>query len=93
MPEKFYTIAEVCELLNVSRPTVNRWLATGKLRSIKLDRARRIPASAIQELVDAGAAKARATLQHDESDTSASEQGYQDMKAHSPDLEGGNADA
>ena len=31
-----YKIAEICQLFNISRPTVNDWIKHGKLRRVKI---------------------------------------------------------
>lgn len=51
MPEEIYTIPQVCEMFGVSRSTMVRWMNSGKIRSFKIGQRRRIPESAIQELI------------------------------------------
>lgn len=52
--ERLYTIAEVAELWQLSRDTIERLLARGELRHVSIGaRRRRIPASALSEYVDA----------------------------------------
>ncbi len=61
MPEKLpkltYSTREVAMMLGVSRPTVDRLVANGRLPSVDLGRTRRtlIPAWAIEELIQAPA--------------------------------------
>ncbi|WP_373278779.1 helix-turn-helix domain-containing protein [Gordonia amarae] len=55
MPEKLYTVPQVCEMFGVSRSTMVRWMSTGKIRSFKIGQRRRIPESAIQEVIDGAA--------------------------------------
>jgi excisionase family DNA binding protein len=45
------TIDEACERLSISRPTFYELVHAGKLRSIKIGAARRVPASALEEFV------------------------------------------
>lgn len=45
--------AEAARLLGVSRDTVYVLMRSGRLRSVKLDRARLIPLAAIEELLSA----------------------------------------
>lgn len=40
---EFLTIAETCELLRVSRVTLNKWIKDGKIKTIKYDKVVRIP--------------------------------------------------
>lgn len=47
--EKYLTINEVCELLRVSRQTVTEWMKRGKIKSLKIDRAVRIPANQFED--------------------------------------------
>lgn len=51
MAETLRTIPEVAAQLRASKTSVYKLIETGELRSIKLGRARRIPASAIDELI------------------------------------------
>lgn len=45
------TAEEAADRLSVSRSTVYDLIRTGELRSVKIGRARRVPASAIDDLV------------------------------------------
>jgi len=42
MADKYLKIQEVCELLKVSRSTVNRWISSRKLQSKKIGRLVRV---------------------------------------------------
>ncbi|MER7006671.1 helix-turn-helix domain-containing protein [Dactylosporangium sp. NPDC000555] len=50
--------AEAARLLGVSRDTVYVLMRSGRLRSVKLDRARLIPLAAIEELLSASGEEA-----------------------------------
>jgi len=45
------TVDEVCGRLHLSRPVVYELINAGRVRSIKIGRARRIPARALEEFV------------------------------------------
>ena len=51
---RLYTIEEVEGLLQMSRPTVNRMIKSGKLRITKIGRGVRIPEASLIELINAG---------------------------------------
>jgi excisionase family DNA binding protein len=52
--ERLYSIAEVAELWQLSRDTIERLLRRGELRYVQIGpRRRRIPASALDEYVEA----------------------------------------
>ena len=51
---KLFSIEEVKDSLSVSRPTVNRLIASGTLRTCRIGRAVRIPESALLELIEKG---------------------------------------
>lgn len=51
-----FRIDEVAELAGISRATIYRLIATGKLRTIKIGRRRLIPAAALHSLTEKGAA-------------------------------------
>ena len=48
--EKFLTVEQVSDLLQVHLDTVRFWLRTGKLPGVKVGRAWRIPEGALQTL-------------------------------------------
>jgi excisionase family DNA binding protein len=49
--EKYWTPEEIAERLKINVRTVNRWIASGKLRAIRVGRLWRVPDSAIREFV------------------------------------------
>ena len=51
---RLYTIEEVESVLQVSRQTVNRMIASGKLKITKIGRAVRIPEASLVALINAG---------------------------------------
>ncbi|WGJ14155.1 helix-turn-helix domain-containing protein [Methylocapsa sp. D3K7] len=51
MAEKYYTVEEVADILNVSPRTVRRWVRTKVLKSYKFGVARRIASSGLQALI------------------------------------------
>ncbi len=48
-PPRYYSVAEVADLLRVNTKTVHKLVASGELRSIRLGRVIRIPASALPQ--------------------------------------------
>jgi excisionase family DNA binding protein len=42
LPNAVYTLAEVCEILQISDATMRRWLKTGKIRAARVGRAYRV---------------------------------------------------
>ncbi len=50
--EQYYTIEEVAEKLKVTRQAIHNWIKEGRLDSIKIGRARRIPAASIERLLE-----------------------------------------
>ncbi len=50
-PALLLTVPDVCERLSLSRPTVYALINSGQLRSFLVGRARRIPASALDEYI------------------------------------------
>lgn len=52
--ETYYTITEVSAMLRLANSSVRRLMKTGKLRHLKIDKAVRIPASAITEHMQGG---------------------------------------
>lgn len=51
---RLFSISEVQENLNVSRPTVNRLISGKYLKTIRVGRAVRIPESSILEFIQSG---------------------------------------
>jgi excisionase family DNA binding protein len=49
--DEFYTIEEIATKLKVTRQTIHNWIRDGRLASIKVGRARRIPASAFEQFL------------------------------------------
>ena len=56
--EQYYRVSEVADFLQVSPGTIWRLVWDGELRSIRIGKARRVPASAVQEFVALAAAPA-----------------------------------
>lgn len=52
-PRQPYTVAEVCKLFRISKPTVYRMAERGELTLLKLGRSTRIPAEDIEKLLNA----------------------------------------
>lgn len=50
-PRALLTIYEVCERLQLSRPTVTGLIKSGKLRCIRFGRAYRIPTQALEAFI------------------------------------------
>ena len=48
-PNAVYTLAEVCDILQVSDATMRRWLKTGKIRAARVGRAYRVLGSRLLE--------------------------------------------
>jgi len=48
---RLLTVAEACAQLRISRPTFYALVRTGRLRTITIGRARRVPVSAIDQFV------------------------------------------
>lgn len=51
---RLLSIEEVRENLSVSRPTINRMISGGLLRTVRIGRAVRIPEAALVELIESG---------------------------------------
>lgn len=49
---QYYTVKEVCERLKLSRAQVSRYIARGKLPSVKFGRTRRIPREGLREFCE-----------------------------------------
>ncbi len=54
-PPLLYRVNQAAELLQLGRSTVERLVASGELRSIKVGKCRRIPADALAEFVQGAA--------------------------------------
>ncbi len=53
-PKQPYTIAEVCQLLRISKPTVYRLREQGKISFLKIGRSTRILAEDVERLLNRG---------------------------------------
>lgn len=51
---KLFSIKDIGNCLSVSRPTVNRLIASNILRTVKIGRAVRVPESALIEFIEHG---------------------------------------
>lgn len=54
MNDQYFTIEEIATRFKVTRQTVQNWIRTGKLESVKLGRARRILGTSVDKLVAEG---------------------------------------
>lgn len=52
MPETIYTVRQVMEYLELSRPTIYRYIRSGALKSTKIGKSHRITESALREFVN-----------------------------------------
>lgn len=52
MPETLYTVRQVMEYLELSRPTIYRYIRNGSLKSTKIGKSHRITESALREFVN-----------------------------------------
>ncbi len=59
VPRVAYSPAEFAEALGVSRQHVHNMIGRGELQSMKLGKARRIPATEIERLLDEASASTR----------------------------------
>lgn len=55
--ERFFKLAEVEQMLSVSRATLKRWIYSGKIRAQKFNSSWRISEASIEEFKNRGAAK------------------------------------
>ncbi len=53
-PETLYKIREASELLRVTTKTVYRWTVEGRIRTVRMGRAVRVPASEIDRIIREG---------------------------------------
>ncbi|MBD3689350.1 helix-turn-helix domain-containing protein [Nanchangia anserum] len=51
---RFVTVAEVAELMRVSKMTVYRMIHSGEIPAVRVGKSFRVPQSAVQQLIDAG---------------------------------------
>lgn len=56
----FYTVAEVANLMRVSRMTVYRMIERGDLPAVRFGRSYRVPEAALQSAIEDGAADSQA---------------------------------
>jgi excisionase family DNA binding protein len=49
-----YRIGEAAEMANISRATIYRLIASGKLKTVKIGRIRLVPAPALRSLLEKG---------------------------------------
>lgn len=54
MVEPYYTVAQLAELLQLTRRNLTSYILEGKLHAVKIGRAWRIPESAITEFLENG---------------------------------------
>ena len=47
-----YTVSEVADKFAVSRQTVLKWIAKGKIKAIKVDKVYRIPKEEINKIIN-----------------------------------------
>ena len=59
MTERLVTIREAAGRCSLAPATLRKWVATGRLPSVKLGRARRLRESVIVALIEAGVCPAR----------------------------------
>lgn len=48
---KYYSTKQLAEMLSVHPMTISKWIGSGKLDSVKLGKARRIPADAVTKMI------------------------------------------
>jgi len=51
MDERYYTVAQIAKLFQVTRAGVYKWMRSGQLRYVIVGSDRRIPATAVREFV------------------------------------------
>ncbi len=57
LEDKYYSINEVAEIMNVRYMTVSKMIGRGELKAFKLHRQYRIPESALLDLMNESASK------------------------------------
>jgi excisionase family DNA binding protein len=60
MEERYLSLSEAADALDISERTAHRWIKAGKLRSYKPGRDHKIPQSAIIEAIEAGEVRPKA---------------------------------
>jgi excisionase family DNA binding protein len=58
VPEQYFTVPEMAEMLGISKKTAWRRVHTRAVRSVVNGRLRRVPLSAIQEMMERGTVEA-----------------------------------
>lgn len=48
---KIYSVFEVCEMLSVSRKTINKYIATGELKAIRLGNQLRVTEESLEKFL------------------------------------------
>lgn len=48
---KYYSTRQLAELLSVHPMTITKWIANGKLDSVKIGKSRRVPADAVVKMI------------------------------------------
>lgn len=51
MSDQLLTVAQVCDVLHVSKPTLYQLLRDGHLASLTIGRSRRIPQSSVEDFI------------------------------------------
>lgn len=51
---RFVTVAEVADLMRVSKMTVYRMIHSGEIPAVRVGKSFRVPQSAVQQLIEAG---------------------------------------
>ncbi len=49
--DEYYTVKELSQLVKISDITIRQWIHDGKLKSVKIGGARRIPKSEVERLI------------------------------------------
>ena len=50
--EKMYTVKEVAKLLSLAEITIRQWIQKGKIKSVKVGSATRIPESEVKRIIE-----------------------------------------
>lgn len=62
----FLTVAEVAEMLRVSRMTVYRWVHAGDMPAVRFGRSFRVPATAVESFMEEAALRGGFETQDDD---------------------------
>ena len=49
--QEYYSTKQLSELLSVHPMTISKWIANGKLDSVKIGKSRRVPADAVTKMI------------------------------------------